>query len=230
MATLGLLIMEWRSGKLSAPRDPPFVPPSVHDEEGYAYGPGGGGGEEEDTAYSSIPPISRHGSTYDDAAAAQAGSPFADANRFRDSDASGRTGGGIPAGRPSMDAYGAFSDPAPSGFGRAPGGYSPGGFTAAEPTAYSPSGGYTEPTAYSPSAGYNEPTPGYTTSAFSEPTPSAYTAPTSLPASPPPPAPAVSRTMQYADPYAAVRATIGQQQQATVSTPPSYEGYASGFR
>ncbi|KZP27419.1 hypothetical protein FIBSPDRAFT_731027 [Athelia psychrophila] len=162
LASLALLIMEWRSGKLTGPRDPPFAPPEAH-EEGYAYSHEEE--EEEDTAYSSMPPVSQRQTTYEDAG----GSPFADPRRYRDSDATANSGApdGIPAGRPSMDAYGAFSDPAPSGFGTG-----------------------------SPA-----------------------------PATPPPPAqPAVSRTMQYADPYAAVRANIGQ----APTTPPTYDGYSGG--
>ena len=174
LASLALLIMDWRSGKLAGPRDPPFNPPEAH-EEGYAYGHEEE--EEESTAYSSIPPVSQRQTTYDDAGAPA--SPFADPSRYRDSDATAYSPApaGIPAGRPSMDAYGAFSDPAPSGFGTG----SPGGYAAPAPPA-------------SP---------------------------------PPPPQPAVSRTMQYADPYAAVRATIGQP---APSTPPSYDGYSSGYR
>jgi len=78
-------------------------------------------------------------------------SPFSDANAYRPEPA---------AGRPSIDAYGAFSDPPPSGFGPGP------------------------------------------------------SSPTS---------PGVSRTMQYADPYAAVRATIGNPSVPAGSQPPSYE-------
>ncbi|KAF7978838.1 hypothetical protein HWV62_44639 [Athelia sp. TMB] len=121
LASLTLLIMDWRSGKLAGPRDPPFNPPEAH-EEGYAYGHEEE--EEESTAYSSIPPVSQRQTTYDDTGAAA--SPFADPSRYRDSDATAYSPApaGIPAGRPSMDAYGAFSDPAPSGFGTgSPGGY-----------------------------------------------------------------------------------------------------------
>ena len=42
-------------------------------------------------------------------------------------------------------------------------------------------------------------------------------------------APAVSRTMQYADPYAAVRASIGAPVSEEANTPPSYESY-QGYR
>lgn len=164
--------MDWRSGKIHRPCDPPFHPPSVH-EDGFE------DGDDEESAYSHIPPVSHRASTYDDSNAQQS-SPFSDANRFRDSGPSvpssaampgGYGGGGIPAGRPSMDAYGAFDDPPPSGFGAAP------------PAPESPSG------------------------------------------------PPVSRTMQYADPYAAVRAQIAPPPGSPpgAAVPPSYESY-QGYR
>ena len=89
-------------------------------------------------------------------------------------------GSSQPASRPSIDAYGAFSDPAPSGFA---GGVAPQG------AQYSDSG------------------------------------------------PRVSRTMQYADPYAAVRASIASGQSNTGSVtpptggppPPGYSSYG-GYR
>jgi hypothetical protein len=97
-------------------------------------------------------------------------SPFGDENRYSSGGGGGGgyTGysgyGGAPAAapaqpRPSMDTYGAFSDPAPSGYGA--------------------------------------------------------------------PAPGVSRTMQYADPYAAVRATIaaGGHGGSGRNTPPTYDSY-----
>lgn len=165
--------MDWRSGRLTRPRDPPFHPPVEVHEEGYEEG------DDEESSYHHIPPVSHRATTYDDNNAQS--SPFSDNNRFRDSGAppsaplgGGYGGGGIPAGRPSMDAYGAFSDPAPSGFGAA----------TPPPPPDSPSGM---------------------------------------------PQPAVSRTMQYADPYAAVRASINPPPGAAPSTPPSYETY-QGYR
>jgi hypothetical protein len=160
-----------RSG-LPRPRDPPFThPPSVHtaaddEEEGDADGDG-----DEESTYRQIPPP-RLGDPFspsftDNPTRPTAGrngtppiSPFADPRAA------------VPVGRPSMDAYGAFSDPPPNGF-----------------------------------------------DAVSSPT-------TSEP-------PRVSRTMQYADPYAAVRASIntaaaGGAPQAAGPTspgPPSYESY-----
>ena len=116
LASLGLLIMDWRSGKMAHPRDPPFHPPVVHEQVFDE-------GEDEESAYSHIPPVSHRGSAYDDS---NAHSPFSDGNRFRDSGAPMSSAtpvyGGLPAGRPSMDAYGAFSDPPPSGFGNGSGG------------------------------------------------------------------------------------------------------------
>ncbi|KAG6817180.1 hypothetical protein H0H87_011882 [Tephrocybe sp. NHM501043] len=170
-ASLVLLVLDWRSGKLTphnaGPRDPPFSVPTQQDdlEDGLAR-------EEEDdldeeythiprptqaasTAYTpsshtSTLPSTNTSSRYD--ADAHPSSPFADENRY--------------SGRPSMDAYGAFSDPAPSGFAQGQGA---------------------------------------------------------------PEQPRVSRTMQYADPYAAVRASIGASSAAHSTTPPSYESY-TGFR
>lgn len=195
LASLGLLIRDWRSGKASGPRDVPFAPPEAH-EEGYAYGHEEQLEEEEDTSYSSIPPVSQRQTTYEDA-----GSPFADPSggRYRDSDSTAYSGAPtlpqISAGRPSMDAYGAFDDPAPSGFGAG----SPGGYGQAAPQS-----AYVAP---APAPNYAAPPPAPST----------------------PPAPAVSRTMQYADPYAAVRATIGQPQ--APATPPTYDAYnTGGFR
>lgn len=157
-ASLGLAIYDWRSGKSTRPRDPPFQHPTEYDE--------GGDGDEE-SAYDVIPPPRRP--TSDNAA----GSPFADTNRYSGTSASTAPSGGFnmptPARhdspiaaqpRPSMDAYGAFSDPAPTGFG-------------------------------APASATEEPR--------------------------------ISRTMQYADPYAAVRATVA----GAGSGPPSYsyQGY-----
>jgi len=161
--TLGLLIVAWRSGELvqhnSGPRDPPFQhPPTVSELEGEE--------EEEGSSYQHIPPVRRQTSDND-----SPHSPFNDSNRY----GGGNSYANAPAaGRPSMDTYGAFSDPAPSGFG----------------------GGYTG-------------------------------GPDRISSVPPqiPEIPGVSRTMQYADPYAAVRANITHQPQ----TPPSYDSYG-GYR
>ncbi|TDL16481.1 hypothetical protein BD410DRAFT_795328 [Rickenella mellea] len=158
-ASLGLALRDWRDNKSIRPRDPPFTapPPPHQDEDELEY-------EDEESAYgharqqqpvstsnpynggygggtSRVPQLGNEDANAPD-------SPFADSNA-RQSGYSSAPGGAMP--RPSMDAYGAFSDPAPSGFVSGPGA----GVSA------SPVG-----------------TPG------------------------------VSRTMQYADPYAAVRATI----------------------
>jgi len=171
-ASLGLLIHDWRTGKISnRPIDPPFNPSAVHEQ---VFEDGEGEGDEEST-YEHIPPVAQRNSTYDDSNVSNA-APYNDnaesAERYRDSigppvgSPTGAYSGpqpplSPPTSRPSMDAYGAFSDPAPSGFG---GGASPG----------------------------------------------------------------VSRTMQYADPYAAVRAQIGAPALGGSSTPPSYEYH--GYR
>ncbi|KAG7089632.1 hypothetical protein E1B28_011295 [Marasmius oreades] len=181
-ASLGLLIMNWRQGKLLGPRDPPFEHPTdmndAHEDD------------DEEASYHHIPPVRSTSNT--DVPA----NPFTDSNRYSAASsapiANYTTSNYSPAvpvaaGRPSMDAYGAFSDPAPSGFGV----HSP---------ARANSGG--APMIPGPDLG-----------------------------------PQLSRTMQYADPYAAVRAnlTSAQQQQAhsspygAPSVPPSYESY-TGYR
>ncbi|TFY75578.1 hypothetical protein EWM64_g8434 [Hericium alpestre] len=158
-ASLALAVVDWRSGKSSRPRDPPFHPPE--DEE---YG-------DEESTYEQL----RKTSPTDDIH-----SPFADTNRLSNATAVPSVENGYGRSnynhspppiqpRQSLDVYGAFSDPAPSG-------YSPTPAAAAPPPDGAP-----------PQAG-------------------------------------VSRTMQYADPYAAVRASV-----ASTATPPSYTSY-SGYR
>jgi hypothetical protein len=152
-ASLVLIIMEWRSGKSSRPKDPPFQRPNEDgefDEEG---------GDEEST----YEHVENRRSTYD--------APFSDSNRYTDSNPpaippmsfNSSTPPPQPGGftsptnpRPSMDVYGAFSDPAPTGYAA--------GNSPQEQDAR------------------------------------------------------LSRTMQYADPYAAIRASIGP---AAPSQPPS---------
>ncbi|KAJ7746609.1 hypothetical protein B0H16DRAFT_1556417 [Mycena metata] len=172
-ASLVLLILDWRSGKLHSnnhSRDPPFTHPQQEATEfEMDYDP-----DEDD--YHQIPPARRanaseSSSTYDPAATSGP-NPFSDANRYA-----------APApqtpvhGRPSIDAYGAFSDPAPSGF------------SPAAPRFGAGSGG----------------------------------APV-IPEQDLGPQLGVSRTMQYADPYAAVRASI--------ATPPAEPapGYNTGYQ
>lgn len=129
--TAFLAFQEWRTGKTVYRReDPPFSLPSHH-----APAPT----DEEDIdpytrRHNNNPPIAEEDE--DD----YAQGPFTDSNRYN---GGGGGGGYNAAGRPSMDAYGAFSDPSPSGYAR---------------------GQYDQPE--------------------------------------------VSRTMQYADPYAQVRASI----------------------
>ncbi|KAF8656876.1 hypothetical protein AX16_002422 [Volvariella volvacea WC 439] len=169
-ASLVLLILDWRSGKLRThtPRDPPFKPPTNADDIE---------GTDDDDGYHHIPPARRttlgDPGAYDNSDAL--GSPFADSHRYN---APGQTAytptattPSIPvASRPSMDAYGAFSDPAPTGYG---------------PTFTGP------PVIPEPDLG-----------------------------------PRVSRTMQYADPYAAVQAhTLGGQSPTSSAIPPGYDGY-----
>ncbi|THH11008.1 hypothetical protein EW145_g926 [Phellinidium pouzarii] len=193
MATFILNIIDWRGGK--RPRDPPFQAPMGAGDEG-EYDELE---EDEESTYGRVPPLRDNSNNPD--------SPFSDnAVSNRQSQASyvlppvsgvggfgapgaGSGTGAIPASRPSMDAYGAFSDPTPSGFGDAP------------PTVPSTFGAAS---GLSGSSGGN-----------------------------------VSRTMQYADPYAAVRASIAGTTTAPpasswaagspVRSPPSYTEY-TGYR
>ncbi|OAX34495.1 hypothetical protein K503DRAFT_851592 [Rhizopogon vinicolor AM-OR11-026] len=205
LASFVLLIFDWRAGNLSTPpRDPPFTHPHADVEEGEEEEEEEEGGHSYQPVANTIPAYPRQ-STYDNSNATA--SPFADTNRLStaptnasttrlstaqptvnrlsaaDSSANRTsaysttpttttaptTSTSYPASRPSMDAYGAFSDPAPSGFG----GVS---------TTFAP--------------------------------------PPSDPA-----VPRVSRTMQYADPYAAVRASLA----TSPAAPPTYEPY-TGYR
>ncbi|VDC04806.1 unnamed protein product [Peniophora sp. CBMAI 1063] len=162
----GLLVWDWRKGRLGAPRDPPFQHPAEQDDA------------DAESVYQPLPPV-RHDEDegpFMDTAQRYSGAPSTDyaggyGGDNRDtaySGTSGYGGGAAPSGyaasspargRQSIDAYGAFSDPAPSGFD-------------------APAG----------EAGSR-----------------------------------VSRTMQYADPYAAVRASVATSQ------PPSYSPY-QGYR
>ncbi|KAG8213158.1 hypothetical protein J3R82DRAFT_11566 [Butyriboletus roseoflavus] len=199
LASLTLLIIDWRSGNLTTrPLDPPFTRPDIEEVEEEEE-------ETETTAYqpvgSEAPPSiqsSQITATLPPAATAPRRSihdnsdvtslPFADSNRWSAvtptttapsataySSSAPRSNGYVTppaaASRPSLDAYGAFSDPAPSGFGGVSSSFAP------------------------PTAGDSN-------------------------------APRISRTMQYADPYAAVRASLAASGHAP---PPSYESY-SGYR
>jgi len=161
VATFVLTVMDWRNGKNTHARDPPFTAPEQPSDHVSQ--------EDEESLYQA--PMRQ--STYDDHHDADP-SPFSDDNRYS----------GVPSvsnnsysyssaqppvlPRPSIDAYGAFSDPAPSGFDDAPRDYA------------------------------------------------------ARPLSPPAEEPRISRTMQYADPYAAVRATVATGPPG----PPSYPGSA----
>ncbi|OBZ72337.1 hypothetical protein A0H81_07509 [Grifola frondosa] len=175
LATLTLAILDWRNGKSIRPRDPPFAHPLEATGEGSIYSRADGDDDYTDEEAQYQKP------TVDNSNAPQ--SPFSD-NRYAVPAAAPPSSTYVapPAqSRPSIDAYGAFSDPAPTGFG---------------------AGGFSAPTSTSPA---ND-------------------------------GPRVSRTMQYADPYAAVRATItaGQHSPGQVTTPPpgaappgySYGGYS----
>jgi len=141
--SLTLAFLGWRKNRASRPRDPPFEEPHDMEEEG-----------DEESAYEVV----KHETDIDTR------SPFSDAYRYSgaSSTAVGSQGGysspgkynipSAPLPRPSLDAYGAFSDPAPTGFD--------------------------DPSSDNGVSG-------------------------------------ISRTMQYADPYAAVRASI--------ASPPGYE-------
>ena len=194
---MALLIMDWRSGKLIAARDPPFTRPQViHEEEGEEEEE-----EEENASHSHVRQSTASSSPniYANSNALQ--SPFADSNRY--SGIHSQIPASIPsvytpapqaAGRPSMDAYGAFSDPAPSGFG---------------------------------TSRYNQAADNFPNSYTAAPPARSNVGPPVLP-EPDLGGPMVSRTMQYADPYAAVRATIAGQQgpgSPTSVAPPTYESY-----
>jgi len=142
--SLTLTYLEWRKNRSSRPRDPPFEQPTDGDEES-AYEVPSLKQDEDDTS-----------------------SPFSDTYRYSGTSSTAIGSFGTPSTpkynipsapqpRPSLDAYGAFSDPAPTGFGGPP--------------------------VDSGAAG-------------------------------------LSRTMQYADPYAAVRASVAS---ATTHSSPGYQ-------
>ncbi|KAJ6612276.1 hypothetical protein B0H10DRAFT_2053067 [Mycena sp. CBHHK59/15] len=171
-ASLVLLTLDWRSGKLHAshPRDPPFTHPQQEATEFEMED------DPDEDDYQHIPPARRATASEShspyDPAATSGPNPFSDANRYA-----------APAahtppvhGRPSIDAYGAFSDPAPSGFAPA--------------------------------------------------SPQRFGGPPVIPEQDLGPRIGVSRTMQYADPYAAVRASIaGQPAQEPQGYDQGYQGY-----
>ncbi|KAJ2929378.1 hypothetical protein H1R20_g7729, partial [Candolleomyces eurysporus] len=168
-----LLVLDWRSGRLNPHRDPPFNRPGgAHSGEDAE--------EDEDASYTHISPIRQtaDGRYDEESHPSTAPNPFSDqygsASAIPPSTAAAYNN--VPAGRPSMDAYGAFSDPAPTGFGTSYGN--------------APSGGYTSQ--HGGGGG------GYGAS------PQRQTGGGGPPLLPEPDlGPRVSRTMQYADPYAA---------------------------
>ncbi|KDQ14275.1 hypothetical protein BOTBODRAFT_32748 [Botryobasidium botryosum FD-172 SS1] len=120
VASLIVGIMEWRSGKKNRPRDPPFSHPADPSEDdavsvNTGYGPVG-----RDTRQD----YAHHEEEYDH----EAEGPFSDRAQLHspyDDVAHGPGSGALPppglgGGRQSMDAYGAFSDPAPMGYGAPP--------------------------------------------------------------------------------------------------------------
>lgn len=130
--------MEWRSGKGSRPLDEPFVPPPDREYDN----------DEADDESTDHRQVEHRDSTIDQALPGTSDelNPIPQYSS--------------PPSRPSIDAYGAFSDPLPTG--------------------------YSNPNAYAP-----------------------------------PESNRMSRTMQYADPYAAVQASVHQ------SIPPP--GYGNGY-
>lgn len=168
--SLTLTVLDWRNGKTSRPRDPPFVHP-VETAEGSIYERADDRDDDEDYE-EARKPYTDTSNTY---------SPFSDTNRLSSAPSEQNSyqqpsapaySGAQAASRPSIDAYGAFSDPAPSGF----------------------AGGFAPPAQDS--------------------------------------GPRVSRTMQYADPYAAVRASIAAGQSPPASgnvTPPAGGPPAPGY-
>jgi len=162
-ASFVLTVMDWKSGKSSRPRDPPFTRPAEADDD---YDDAA----DEEPAYNR--PVGHRDSAIDQARPEvnkySSAAPSIPPISFPDSSAPAmipQPGGYTSAtSRPSMDFYGAFSDPVPSG--------------------------------------YSNPDP------YSQPEPNR-----------------VSRTMQYADPYAAVKASITPPQQPG---PPGY-GHDGGY-
>lgn len=112
-ASFTLTVTDWRSGKSSRPRDPPFTRPTEVDDD-YE------DAVDEESAYNR--PVGHRDSTLDQARPeSNKYSPTAPSLppiSFPDSSGPAPQHGGYtsPTSRPSMDVYGAFSDPAPSGY------------------------------------------------------------------------------------------------------------------
>lgn len=219
VASVVVLVLDWRSGKLvnRQRRDEPFQPPTglrSTDEDEEEGGMHHDDEEDEDDDYEHIPPARRNTggapstNPYDNSNASQ--SPFADPRYPPQQQQTSYT---HAAGRPSVDAYGAFSDPAPSGFG----GYAAG------------AGGNNAANSNSAYAAFSDPAQGgYGNNPVSNNS-GRVTVPPQLPESDFG-QPIMSRTMQYADPYAAVRASVGTPV-GGAQVPPSYDnsGY-QGYR
>ncbi|KAF7789747.1 hypothetical protein EIP86_000693 [Pleurotus ostreatoroseus] len=123
LATFILAVLDWRSGKASRPRDPPFVhpedPEDFDDDDATT-----GAGDNRKSAYSMSSPTT-YSNPYDPANNSSQ-SPFSDNNRYSGVSTTAPTTTSaygtapsvpsIPAPRQSMDVYGAFSDPAPTGY------------------------------------------------------------------------------------------------------------------
>ncbi|KAI0806056.1 hypothetical protein BC629DRAFT_1484793 [Irpex lacteus] len=109
LASLVLVFLDFRNGKTRRARDPPFThpeePTDLDDEESMLEHP-----------------ASRK-STYD---APGSDSPFDDRNRYSAADSTTTFSSAPQLPRPSIDAYGAFSDPAPTGFAASPTSENPG--------------------------------------------------------------------------------------------------------
>lgn len=219
-ASVALLVLDWRSGRLNPHRDTPFTRPTAqHTLETE---------EDEDASYTHINHPGReadNGRRYDEESSLPTNpNPFKDPGNSSNSTYSGTASAippasaamfnSVPQGRPSMDAYGAFSDPAPTGFGTSYGGNAT--------SAYAPQPSQQQQQQhYQPQVGAGQPT-----SVGQGPAP--YLPEPDL-------GPRVSRTMQYADPYAAVRASIGGSTSPTggqggQALPPSYDSYGGGYR
>ncbi|EKM57846.1 uncharacterized protein PHACADRAFT_251725 [Phanerochaete carnosa HHB-10118-sp] len=106
LGTLTLTLLDWRNGKNSRARDPPFVPPAEDAAERDE--------EEADSIYDQP-----YGKSIDEHSDSSQG-PFSDNNRYSGVPtvaASTNPYSGAPQlPRQSFDNYGAFQDPAPSGF------------------------------------------------------------------------------------------------------------------
>lgn len=202
IASFVLVVMDWRSGRpvLGAglrttsnsvkPRDPPFRRPTHDDAE---------------SVFSRDPSRHRRHDDDDDDEDEDIQSPFADPRGYAPT-AGGQGAGG---GRASMDMYGAFSDPAPSGYAQ------PGHVRQAASPPPATSSYYPPPTS------------------TASPPPNRFQPPTASPARSPPPN--MSRTMAlayedtgttsatYEDPYDRVRASLTSPRPGGANAPPSYE-------